>query len=118
MSDFKPTKITANRDESILIVDWDDGHPSRYPFSLVRNACPCAECRGGHRNMSSEPDPVFFEMPLEDSLRTKLRKIEAVGTYALTIEWEDGHHYGIYNWNYLRALCPCQVCRQEFQNGR
>jgi DUF971 family protein len=62
--------------------------------------------------MSSEPDPAVFQMPLEDSMRTQLRKIEAVGSYALTIEWEDGHHYGIYNWHYLRALCPCSSCRE------
>jgi len=42
-----------------------------------------------------------------------LRKIEAVGAYAISVEWEDGHHYGIYNWHYLRALCPCEACRQK-----
>jgi len=30
----------------------------------------------------------------------------------LTIVWEDGHDYGIYNWHYLRALCPCNECRK------
>ena len=118
MSDIKPSRIVANRNDNILLVEWSDNHPSQYPFSLLRNACPCAECRGGHANMRSEPDPVVFDYPLEDTLRTKLRKIESVGTYAFTIEWEDGHHYGIYNWGYLRALCPCPICRQEHQNGR
>lgn len=112
---IKPTRILADRKNNYLSVNWDDSHSSEIPFSLLRNACPCAECRGGHANMRSEPDPVVFSMPLEDSLRTHLRKVESVGTYALTIEWEDGHHYGIYNWNYLRALCPCSVCRQENQ---
>ena len=118
MSDIKPTRIVANRNDNILLVDWSDSHLSQYSFSLLRNACPCAECRGGHANMRSDPDPIVFEMPMEDTLRTKLRKIESVGTYAFTIEWEDGHHYGIYNWSYLRALCPCPICRQEHQNGR
>ena len=44
---------------------------------------------------------------------TRLVNIEAVGTYGLTPQWEDGHHYGIYNWNYLRKLCPCPDCREE-----
>jgi DUF971 family protein len=43
-------------------------------------------------------------MELSDSPETRLRKVEVVGAYAITIEWEDGHHFGIYNWHYLRAL--------------
>jgi len=61
--------------------------------------------------MGSEPDPAVFARPEVDSPATRLRGVEGVGTYALTIEWEDGHHYGIYNWNYLRAFCPCPECR-------
>ncbi|RPI30979.1 MAG: DUF971 domain-containing protein [Chloroflexota bacterium] len=116
MFNVNPTGITANRETKELTITWSDGHTSVYPFSLVRRACPCAECRGGHENMRSDPDPEIFDLPLEDSPATRIRNIEAVGSYAMTIEWEDGHHYGIYNWHYLRALCPCPVCRQGFSN--
>jgi len=61
--------------------------------------------------MSSEPDPIVYEMLPEASNRTALKNIEPVGTYAITLEWEDGHHFGIYSWHYLRALCPCSDCR-------
>lgn len=114
---IRPTGITANREISTLTISWDDGHESTYKFSLLRHACPCAECRGGHENMRAEPDPIFFSLPDEDSPRTHLRNLEPVGTYALTIDWEDGHHYGIYNWDYLRALCPCMDCRPENNDG-
>ncbi|HSF82689.1 MAG TPA: DUF971 domain-containing protein [Anaerolineales bacterium] len=110
---MRPTGITANRETRQVLITWDDGHQSSYPFSLLRSACPCAECRGGHDKMGSLPDPVVFTLPDEDSNRTRLRNLEAVGAYAITFEWEDGHHYGIYNWNYLRGLCPCPVCRAE-----
>ncbi|MBN1666118.1 MAG: DUF971 domain-containing protein [Anaerolineales bacterium] len=93
------------------MIRWKDGHTSVYHFSLLRYACPCAECRGGHDNMTGVPDPEVFDLPEEDSPRTRLEKIEAVGAYAITIEWQDGHHFGIYNWDYLRALCPCPYCR-------
>jgi DUF971 family protein len=62
--------------------------------------------------MRSEPDPAVFDLPDEVSPATRLRNLEAVGSYALTPEWEDGHHYGIYTWRYLRALCPCKDCRE------
>lgn len=113
MNALRPASITANRETSQMTIIWNDGHESTYPFSLLRHACPCAECRGGHDNMSAEPDPNVFLLPLEDSNATRLRNVEAVGAYALTIEWEDGHHYGIYNWNYLRKLCPCSECQGQ-----
>ncbi|MFN2150059.1 MAG: gamma-butyrobetaine hydroxylase-like domain-containing protein [Anaerolineales bacterium] len=111
MTEIFPAGITANRETSELTIEWKDGHTSRIPFSLLRNACPCAECRGGHDKMGSTPPAEVFELELEDSPRTHLSKIEAVGTYALTPMWEDGHQFGIYTWSYLRALCPCPICR-------
>lgn len=110
---MRPTGITADRQLAELTITWDDGHTSIYPFALLRAACPCAECRGGHENMRSEPDPDVFSVALEDTPAARLRNLEGVGSYAITIEWEDGHHFGIYNWNYLRALCPCPICRVE-----
>ena len=117
MSAVRPTGITANRNTSELVINWDDGHVSIYPFTVLRYACPCAECRGAHEKMGLPPDPEIYTRPLEDSPATRLRNIEAVGSYALTIEWEDGHHYGIYNWNFLRAACPCPVCRADGVTG-
>lgn len=113
MASLRPLGINVDRNTSQMVIPWSDGHTSTYSFSLLRHACPCAECRGGHANMSSEPDPAVFSMPDEQTHKTMLRNLELVGSYALTVEWEDGHHYGIYNWHYLRALCPCPVCRKE-----
>lgn len=107
----KPRNITANRPALEMTIEWGDGHKSIYPFSLLRAACPCAQCRGGHENMSSEPDPDVFLVQLEDSPATRLANVKATGTYGITLVWEDGHDYGIYNWHYLRALCPCPACR-------
>lgn len=113
---LKPVSITADRQAGEMTVEWNDRHTSVYGFTLLRRACPCAECRGGHANMGSEPDPEVFSLPREDNLETRMRSIEAVGSYALTIEWEDGHHYGIYNWNFLRNLCPCPLCRSGVED--
>ena len=106
-----PSKITANRQESYLFVAWTDGHESRIPFSLLRAGCPCVTCRGGHDKMSADPDPEVFFTAVADSDSVRVAKVELVGNYALTVEWQDGHHYGIYHWYYLRALCPCEGCR-------
>ena len=105
----RPTGITANKSKRELTITWNDGHTSVYPFDLLRAACPCASCRGGHENMRAEPEASLFDTYLPvDSEATRLTNVKAVGSYAITIVWEDGHDYGIYNWQYLRALCPCE----------
>jgi DUF971 family protein len=105
MSEIIPKSITANRKQARLFIEWSDGENCACPFDLLRNACPCAQCRGGHENMKPEPDPNMFIIPLMSTTASQLKGIEAVGNYAVNIEWEDGHKYGIYNWHYLRALC-------------
>jgi DUF971 family protein len=110
----KPTNITANKSKREFSIRWDDGHESVYSFELLRAACPCAQCRGGHENMRAEPDAAVFEQHLGDLPATRISNVKAVGSYALTIVWEDGHDYGIYNWHYLRALCPCPEDRARY----
>jgi DUF971 family protein len=99
-----PTNIAANRGQARLTIEWSDGRTDVYPFDVLRNACPCAQCRGGHENMKPEPDASMLIIPLMNAAATRLVGIEPVGNYAINIEWEDGHKYGIYNWHYLRVL--------------
>jgi DUF971 family protein len=108
-----PTAVTADRSSREMKVQWNDGHTSQYPFHLLRAACPCAACRGGHENMRPEPDEDVFQAEPLDGPETRMVRVEGVGSYAITFEWEDGHHFGIYNWFYLRALCPCVDCRKD-----
>ncbi len=100
----KPTNVTVNKTKREMTITWDDGVTNIYPFGLLRAACPCASCRGGHQNMSAEPDPAVFTKEMEDNPTTRIANVVAVGSYALTIVWEDGHDYGIFNWYYLRKL--------------
>ncbi|HJW94234.1 MAG TPA: DUF971 domain-containing protein [Thermoanaerobaculia bacterium] len=87
----------------LLVVVWDDGHESYYPLEQLRRACPCAACSG-------EPD-LFGRMyggaPQHyrpDSFR--LQSVERIGNYALQLNWADGHTYGIWTYDRLRAVCP------------
>ncbi len=115
MATPRPTGITADRDRKILVITWNDGHLSEYPFAGLREACPCAECRGGHENMGGPPDPGVFFIPLSPAKSDRLTDLQAVGNYALQFTWADGHQYGIYTWDYLRGLCPCpeDMARRE-----
>jgi len=111
MNKIKPTDITADRNEKLLKITWNDGHESVYPFAGLRVVCPCAECRGGHANMGQPPDRrVVRDTPKENMT---IQAIEAVGSYAIQFSWGDGHWAGIYTWEFLRQACPCPICLPE-----
>ncbi|RME05589.1 MAG: DUF971 domain-containing protein [Anaerolineae bacterium] len=107
----KPAGIRVDTSARRLSIRWSDGHESVYSFTFLRDACPCAECRGGHENMGVLPDAEVYQRPEEESPRTQLQDVQPVGGYAINLAWGDGHNFGIYNWDYLRAICPCEACR-------
>jgi len=96
-------------DEGKLEVIWDDGHRSTYALDELRNACPCAGCKGevlfGKVYMPAKL-PVFTPGMYE------LTALKPVGQYAVQAYWQDGHDTGIYSWEYLRAICSCEECQK------
>jgi DUF971 family protein len=87
----------------LFVVVWDDGHESYYPLEALRRACPCAVCSG-------EPD-LFGRMyggaPQRYGPRSfELASVEPIGNYALQLNWADGHTYGIWTYERLRAFNP------------
>jgi DUF971 family protein len=91
----------------LFVVVWDDGHESYYPLEELRRRCPCAACSG-------EPD-LFGRMAGGGPQQYRptsfqLRSVETIGNYALQPNWLDGHTYGIWTYQNLRALCSCEQC--------
>lgn len=100
-----PAGITLDQKSNTLIIRWNDGRVCSYPVGPLRLACPCVECRGGHANMGSHTDPRNLLDLIPTQVYT-VEKVEIVGNYALQFYWSDGHHTGIYTWDYLYRLCP------------
>jgi DUF971 family protein len=98
-------KIEIDHEHGLLI-EWPDGHQSRFDFEDLRAACPCAACRdeskGGHHRSDRAPRPPEA---------THLLRVVPVGRYAIGLGWGDGHSTGIYSWEYLRDRCGCLACR-------
>jgi len=91
-------------DPSHLGITWGDGHESTYEVLYLRARCACAKCvdeMTGQRRIG-EFDVVPDVKPV---------RIAPVGRYALGILWSDGHDSGIYTFERLRQLCPCEICR-------
>ena len=104
MSNPTPQSITADRQKRLLLIEWDSGEKAAIPFARLRAACPCAQCKGGHENMTKTPDPNVFLIPLQDSRENEIEDIQGVGNYGVTVSWGDGHKFGIYTWEFLFAL--------------
>ncbi len=102
---LRPKGITVNKNEGYLEIVWSDDKVCRYPLSHLREACPCVQCRGGHEFMGREHDPdnILTLIPKRSYV---ISNVEMIGNYALQPSWDDGHHTGIYTWEYLRRLCP------------
>ncbi len=105
MSPERPTNITLDKNVGELVITWSDSQVCHYPLSNLREACPCVECRGGHQNMGRQSDPDNI-LSLSPSRSYKIETLELVGNYALQPFWDDGHHSGIYTWEFLKRLCP------------
>ncbi len=107
MNNPKPINITLDKAAKELVIEWSDKQICRYPLSHLREACPCVECRGGHENMGRQGDPTNL-LVLTPKRSYMIDQLELIGNYALQPFWDDGHHTGIYTWDYLRRLCPVE----------
>ncbi|HEX7498690.1 MAG TPA: DUF971 domain-containing protein, partial [Polyangia bacterium] len=79
-----------------LSVLWEDGRRGDFDVRDLRLACPCALCV---EEMSGRPllDPSKVRPDIAPVTLT------SVGSYGITIKWNDGHSTGIYSYESLRA---------------
>ena len=87
---------------------WSDGHSAEFDYDYLRGYCPCAGCQG------HAVGPVVFQPP---PAPVEPASIAPVGNYAISFAWTDGHATGIYRFDYLREICPCDACRKEREHG-
>ncbi|MBI5878600.1 MAG: DUF971 domain-containing protein [Chloroflexi bacterium] len=102
----RPDELSLDMNHRILQIKWMDGHISQYDFDYLRRKCPCAECRPwihGAAPVGAVPDSV----KTASGDIAGPQHVQFVGSYAVTIQFADGHGAGIYTWPYLREICPC-----------
>lgn len=107
-------KVHVTTGEGVEIT-WSDGHTSRYEFPYLRDHCPCAVCNDEREKQAKEKasGSAGDLLPMYKP-RVKAKAAAAVGNYAIQIEFSDGHATGIYSFECLREICPCEACRREF----
>ncbi len=99
-----PYLIRREDDGSAVTILWDEhGHAGRYGARDLRLACQCASCR---EEMTRKPILDPGTVPAD----VRVLDLGLVGGYAVHFTFSDGHATGIYPWDYLLALCPCERC--------
>ena len=84
--------------EGGLRIAWQGGATATVKPFLLRDACPCAECKEeGTGRKLLDPSTIPADIRIQD--------VKAVGNYAIQIFWSDGHSTGIYSWDTLRGAC-------------
>lgn len=106
-----PRHIDLDRQNG-LTIEWADGSVSHYPIALLRRLSPSAEQRELRKEMARNPLTVLPASAASSGPLTATGA-ELVGNYALRITFSDGHHTGIYSWQYLREIDPKAAAARE-----
>lgn len=99
-----PDSIEVN-DKNEFLVAWP-GTLVVVPALRLRDACACAECieeGTGRKLLQTGAIPADI----------RALRIDPVGSYAIQIQWSDGHGSGIYSWDLLRRICGLDGEGQE-----
>lgn len=91
----RPTDVRLRQQSRVLELTFDDGSEYHLPCEYLRVYSPSAEVKG------HGPGQEVLQVGKE---RVNIESIEPVGTYAVTLKFDDGHDTGIYSWKYLYEL--------------
>jgi DUF971 family protein len=114
----KPTAVKIHvKTGAGVDITWADGHSSHFDFAYLRDQCPCATCNDERAKKEAMPAANLLSSPLLPMYKPKPRAQGAtqVGNYAVQISFSDGHSTGIFSYDYLRTLCPCEECGRAFR---
>ncbi len=90
-----PTEIKLNKAARMLELTFDDGQKFEISCELLRVNSPSAEVQG------HGPGEGVLQVGKEN---VGIEGIEAVGSYAVLLRFDDGHDTGIFAWDTLYNL--------------
>jgi len=90
-----PTEINLNKKDRMLTLTFDDGQQFELSCEYLRVNSPSAEVQG------HGPGEGVLQVGKEN---VAIDSIEAVGSYAILLRFDDGHDTGIYAWDTLYNL--------------
>lgn len=91
----RPVSINLHKKSRILEISFDEGSTFELSCEMLRVLSPSAEV-SGHGSGQAVLQLGKEEINITD--------IEPVGNYAIKLVFDDGHHTGLYTWDYLYDL--------------
>ncbi len=91
-----PQKITLHRKSATLELQFAGEEAFLLAAEYLRVYSPSAEVRGHGKGQ---------EILQTGKRDVQITHVEAVGNYAIRLDFDDGHKTGIYSWGYLHELC-------------
>jgi len=91
----QPTEIKLHQESRLLEITFDDGVSFQLPYEFLRVYSPSADVSG--------------HGPGQEVLQTGKKEVGIselipVGSYAVQINFDDGHDTGLFTWEYLYKL--------------
>ncbi|MFQ5730695.1 MAG: DUF971 domain-containing protein [Planctomycetaceae bacterium] len=104
MTDSTLTPVALKGNAQALTIEWSDGVVHTLPWRKLRDACPCATCRGERSAPQTENDDLLPIITPAEAQPLTASEMHAIGNYAYGIHFSDGHATGIYSLELLRSL--------------
>ena len=95
-----PKSVTLNKNKKSIQLEYHNNSHLLLTSSYLRALSPSAENKHQHKNLlenSKKLDQERYKSVL-------IRKVEAVGNYAIRIFFDDGHNTGIFSWEYIYKI--------------
>ncbi len=88
----RPIEIKLHKQSRLLEISFADGRTFQFSFEFLRVYSPSAEVRG------HGPGQEVLQTGKQE---VNINNIDPVGSYAIQINFSDGHNTGLYSWALL-----------------
>lgn len=88
----RPNEIKLHQQSRLMEISFVDGKIFKFSFEFLRVYSPSAEVRG------HGPGQEILQTGKQD---VNINHIDPVGSYAIQLNFSDGHNTGLYSWDLL-----------------
>ena len=92
-----PKSVTLNRNKKSIQLEYPNNKFLLLTSSYLRACSPSAENKDKLRKSNVSDRKKAFNCVM-------IKKVEAVGNYAIRIIFDDGHDTGIFSWEYIYTI--------------
>jgi len=88
----RPNEIKLHQQSRLMEISFAGGEVFKFSYEFLRVHSPSAEVRG------HSPGQEILQTGKQD---VNINHIEPVGSYAIRLDFSDGHNSGLYSWDLL-----------------